>query len=187
MGEHLEVLQHDVAVFYAHRVVGEPYLHAVRLGEQAARVEKQLAVGVGLRRRAFQRERSLGVTLEAEEPVGHEAVDEVHWHVRHVERGVEHAFAHREVSALERAELLAVLGDDAIHVVAAARLWHVSELRAHVAQGAAVICHLVHVDRRGHGQLLLRLREVDVAVEHARDVGRVRNDRQYLAYVEPVE
>ena len=107
--------------------------------------------------------------------------------MRHVERGVEHAFAHREVSALERAELLAVLGDDAIHVVAAARLWHVSELRAHVAQGAAVICHLVHVDRRGHGQLLLRLREVDVAVEHARDVGRVRNDRQYLAYVEPVE
>ena len=71
--------------------------------------------------------------------------------------------------------------------MAAARTRHVGKLRAYVAKGRVVVRHLVHVDRRRHGEVLLCLREVEVAVEHPRDVRGIRDDGEDLSDVKVME
>ena len=71
--------------------------------------------------------------------------------------------------------------------MAATRPGHVGELRPDIAQGRVVVRHLVYRDRGRHRQVLLGLCEVEVAVEHARDVRSVGDDIEDLSDVKVME
>ena len=148
VGKHLEVLKLDVTVLNGHGVVGEAQAHAVRLAVHMAGIEIELAVDIGCRRCTLELDGTLGIAVETDDLVGDEAVEIRHRHAVEGHRRVDDALAGRVIRTCQRAHLVAVARDDAVDIVTAVTLRHISELRADVAHRTATIHEVVYVDRR---------------------------------------
>ena len=128
----------------------------------------------------MQRERSLSGSLQSHDLIGHETVDEVERELVHRQFRVEQSLALVLVGTRERSHLLVVLSDDGIDIVRSVLLRHIDHLGPHVAHGCVLVDEVVdrHVAR--DGEVALRLHDVVVAVERARDLGREGQHRQHL-------
>ena len=125
-------------------------------------------------------ERSLSGSLQSYDLIGHETVDEVERELVHRQFRVEQSLALVLVGTRERSHLLVVLSDDGIDIVRSVLLRHIDHLGPHVAHGRVLIDEVMdrHVAR--DGEVALRLHDVVVAVERARDLGCEGQHRQHL-------
>ena len=183
--EELEVLELHLAVCYRHRVVAESHLHTVRLTRHISRVEHQFAVHVQAVELSVHLHVSVGITLEVEQSVGHETIEQQQRSALQLHICREMAESACHVRTAERAYLVVVYRECAVDtVLVAAFARHVYELARHIANLAALVRHLVHTHERRHRHYAVVVDIVEVAVHHARHLRSIRNDGEHLGKVE---
>ena len=167
MCEEFEILEHQAAVVYAHRVVSHSQFHAIRHAGDIGRVEQYRPIDIGCGQGSLDGKCTLAIAFETEDLVGHETIEQRERHARQVEVGIYGTFPLRVIGADDGSHLTAVAVDDGIDVMRAIVVRHIHEFRAEVAQHILADCQVVDTRSARHRQLFLRLHHVEVAIEHA--------------------
>ena len=129
---------------------------------------------------------TLGITLESYDAVGDESVEQKQRCARHVEVGIERAFAFGVVRTGECAHLVVIHRERSVYIMLAhIALRHIHKLARQIAYRATLVSHLVHTHRRRYRHVALMLRYVvEVAVENARYIRCIRHYGEHLLQVE---
>ena len=105
MAEHLEVLEHQLAVDHSHGVVAEAELHAVWHADHIHGVEEHLTVDMRFGEFSPHLHRAVGISLKSEELLRNESVHDFHRQMFELEVGIEHSLSGRVVCSDERPHL----------------------------------------------------------------------------------
>ena len=122
--------------------------------------------------------------------VGCKTIQQRQRHSCQIERGIEVAFRVSffiKIGTRERGKFHVVEFQNAIDIVRTVVFRHIDELGAEVAHRRVFIDKLANVEVGRNGHNIVGLHEVEVAVHHSLDVGRVGNDGEDSFEVEMVE
>ena len=158
IGIETEVLQQQMAAHDAYRVVVEAHADTVGDADEIGLVDIHLTVYVGMGGGTFDGQRALAVALKTHQLVGHETVGQGEWHTGHREGGVDLAVVACRgclVDTAEQAELLIVEHQTGLDGMGVVFLHQIHQFGADVADGRALVGHVVDGHVGDHGDMLL--------------------------------
>ena len=184
VGIHHEVLKEKFAVDDAHGVVIEAHGNTVWHTDQICRVQIHLTFHMRFVQRTLHRQFTFSIAFQTDNLVWNKTIDEVERQLVKTDLGIEIACAFRAISTLHGSHILALVGQDAIHIVGAIALWHIDEFGTDIAHRTFLIDQVVDVQIRRDRKFLLGLNHVEVTIHDARDVWHIWDDAQYLVEIE---
>ena len=153
-------------------VVVEAHADTVGDADEISRIDIHLTIDIGMNQTAVNIDCAITVTLQTDELIRDETIDDGEWCVCHLKCGIDQTFALIAVGTTEQSEFLIVAQQSCLNGVSVILFHHIHQFGADISDRRTFISKLLHRHIGSYREMtVMVLQDVIVAIQQTRHTG----------------